>query len=337
MEAMRLTLMLGAMIAGVTLSGCIRVITRTSTGDGPDVSVSSAGQTISTNDEGNGMSSVEVGNNNLEVKAAGPTKSEDRPVSPIHGVRVYSIIRLMYSRGPESTVRISAQENVLPHVTVEVKEGVLAVDLAPGNYHHLTSIVVTVTSPSLDSIELSGASQSDATGIEADKLRLSISGNSTLHALGSCKDLDAEISGAASLSGQIAAERTSYFQISGNASANVLGPSHDSVKGEISGSGSLTMANIATDALDLTLSGTSQSTASGSARSAQVTAEGASQAEFGDLAVGIFGAQASGASKISVEATKTLKAEASGAANIEYTGHATVESSASGAGHISPR
>ena len=127
-------------------------------------------------------------------------------------------------------------------------------------------------------------------------------------------DLDASGAAAVDLSG---------FQSSQNLQVDVSGASR--VQGDIES------GDLQTD-----VSGASTLRLTGSGEDADVKASGASTADLAAFSVANANANASGASRISLDVSGVLKAEASGASTVQYTGNPTVErSDASGASTIS--
>lgn len=331
---MRPVLIVNALAASLCMTGCLHITA--SIPKGPIVSFSVGGaHATSYTDEGNGISSMQVGNG-PEITAAGDQKSEDRNVPTFTGVAVADIISLEYTQGPADSVRVSAQENILKHVKTEVnKDGVLNIELEEGNYHHVGAIIVTVTSPTIKYLDASSSSRAKATGIDTDKLELGCSGGSTMNITGKCGELKGDVSGGATLGGSLLCQRNTTLEVSGSATAELSGPSSESADFQVSGSGRLKYSDLRTNVFSINLTGGSQGDLSGSAKSGKVVAEGAGQANIEDLAIDVCDAEASGASTIRANVTSSLKAEASGASNITYKGSPVVHKSASDASNVS--
>jgi hypothetical protein len=97
---------------------------------------------------------------------------------------------------------------------------------------------------------------------------------------------------------------------------------------------SISQMEVESNVVDLNLSGASKLTMSGEATTLHATVSGASTLNGFSFPVENATVDASGASKINVEASATLKATASGASIILYRGGAAVTSNASGASSI---
>ncbi len=97
---------------------------------------------------------------------------------------------------------------------------------------------------------------------------------------------------------------------------------------------SICQLSIDTKRADINLSGASRLTVVGKCESLTAKISGASELSAYNLNTGVVDADASGASKVSVTASQTLKATASGASVIFYKGSPSVTSSVTGASTV---
>ncbi|HWA35779.1 MAG TPA: head GIN domain-containing protein [Cyclobacteriaceae bacterium] len=122
---------------------------------------------------------------------------------------------------------------------------------------------------------------------------------------------------------------------SGASSSTISGFKGDAIDLVLTGA-SISQVSIESKRADINLSGASHLTVTGKGEVMNAKISGASELYAYNFAAGMVDADASGASKINVFATQTLKATASGASLIYYKGSPSVTSSASGASTVAP-
>lgn len=108
---------------------------------------------------------------------------------------------------------------------------------------------------------------------------------------------------------------------SGGSRTNLTGfASGESMQFNLSG-GSQVQGDMTTGDMSANLSGASNLAVEGRGGAVRVTAAGASTADLGEFAAGDVDVEASGASRVEVNASGTLNARASGASTVLYTGN----------------
>ncbi|MFG0320559.1 MAG: head GIN domain-containing protein [Planctomycetota bacterium JB042] len=180
------------------------------------------------------------------------TVAHERPT--FTRVEVRGALELVVEIGPPTPVEVSGDDNILPHLRIEVVGDRLIVEPR----HSISPrcpLVVRATSPDLREIEASGATEVVVHGLDAAVLSLDVSGASEVRVDGRCDHLEAEVSGASDLeltelvaeTAEIEASGASdadlrvdadlHARVSGAASVRNHGPG--AVRGHVSGAGSL--------------------------------------------------------------------------------------------------
>src|SRR4029079_13161503 len=166
--------------------------------------------------------------------------------------------------GPASPIVISAQSDVVSRVTTTGEVDTLVVDIDGAVITE--AIDVTVATPTLDGIELSGGAHLDLRAIQGASLAVSVSGGSriALTAPGTVGALDLEVSGGARADLADLSVEAANVDLSGGANApvhasdlsrvaNATSNASDAVNGTVSGGAHLTVKGDAT--LDVESSG----------------------------------------------------------------------------------
>jgi Putative auto-transporter adhesin, head GIN domain len=162
----------------------------------------------------------------------GPVKDETRTTAAFSLIDVSNGIALTAEIGPTQSVVVHAQENLLPIIATDVQGGTLKIHSTQG-YSTTESVSVTVVTPALTGITMSGGSQGTANGIAADRFTIDLSGGAGLTASGSTSTLALQASGGARAGlGELVAKSVT-LDVSGGSSAIVQGT--DTIVGSASG------------------------------------------------------------------------------------------------------
>lgn len=195
------------------------------------------------------------------TRGSGKVTTENRAVNDFRSVVLAGVGDMTIMQSDSESLTITAEDNLIPLITSEVKNGVLTVGVKPG----LAETSILPTQPikyelhvkNLDSLELSGAGNITAPALKTENLKLDSSGAGaiTLNQL-DLKNLIATLSGAGALkvngqgdsqsitlSGLGAYEagdfktKTASVNISGAGGATVWAT--DALDGKISGAGGI--------------------------------------------------------------------------------------------------
>lgn len=192
--------------------------------------------------------------NTSTIRGSGVRAEETRNVPDFHAIELGVPGKAEIRVGEATSLRLSCDDDLLPHVTTKVRRGVLEIDL-PERYAFRERLRLFITTPALDRFEIQGSGDARITDVDADELALAIEGSGELEANGSVKRLKASIAGSGDMalrglsseqadvsisgSGDVAlrvAELLKY-RIQGSGDIRYIGA--PSVSGGVSGSGSV--------------------------------------------------------------------------------------------------
>jgi len=211
------------------------------------------------------------------VKGSGNVKTETRDVANFHSLKAGGALHIKLQVGTATSFKIEGEDNILPLIKSEVKDGQLLI-YTEKSINPKKDINVTLTTPNIDDLDISGASQLDATGLKADSLNLDFSGASKITLDGAGKDVVVDFSGAS----EVTIDGLHAQKISGELS----GASHLTAKGSI-------------DLVELELSGASEADLyHAPGKNGKITL--------------------SGASTMKIVASEGLEADLSGASDLKY-------------------
>ena len=188
--------------------------------------------------------SISFGDDVSKVKGNGKTATETRAVAAFTAIDATGVGTLKLRVGEAHSLKITADENILPIIKSEVKNGVLVLSTT-GATKSKTDIVFEATAKTIKRLENSGTVSIDARGFDGGDLSVETSGVGSITLIGRVDSLKAELSGVGSLDAdQLTADRVTT-SLSGVGSASVR--AEKSITGSVSGVGSLTWKGAATD------------------------------------------------------------------------------------------
>lgn len=122
--------------------------------------------------------------------------------------------------GAETSLKITAGENIHPYIIVENEDNTLVLSIKSG-LNNVGNIKAEITVPKLKSVEASGACKISVEGISADSFELDMSGACSGDLSGEVKKLEVDVSGATSLDASHLIAENVEIDISGASNAKV--------------------------------------------------------------------------------------------------------------------
>jgi hypothetical protein len=145
---------------------------------------------------------------NPPVKESGNSKSETRNVAAFDEISVRNAVKLILTQSDSYSVKVVADENVLPYVETKVSGSTLSIGMKETfEFNNYSTITVYVSFRQLNALQLFGASTVETTnGIESKSFRISSSGASKISMQIETTGLDVALNGAsyATLTGKAA-------------------------------------------------------------------------------------------------------------------------------------
>jgi Putative auto-transporter adhesin, head GIN domain len=171
------------------------------------------------------------------IIGSGNAVTEQRTVGSFTKVRVDDAIKATVIVGPDITVSVTTDDNVLPDVSTTVTLGRLKVSMQ-GSAQPKTPVTVSITMPSLDDIGAGSASNVIATGVNSTSVSATADSAATLVVRGNADSVAVTASDAASADlGNVPAQ---------SATVNVGSGAHATVNAQQSVSGSVDAGGVVT-------------------------------------------------------------------------------------------
>jgi hypothetical protein len=174
------------------------------------------------------------------VHGSGVRKTETRDLAPFTSIETSGAFEVEVNCQKPASFEVEADDNILPLVQTEVKNGILRVSTTKG-YRSSGGIILRINVPDLESLKSTGAGKFQVSNVKNDSFEIRSTGAATVIASGQSKSLKIGSTGA----GKIDAHNLR----ANNAEVNVTGVAGVDV--------------YATDELDITVSGAGRVTYSG--------------------------------------------------------------------------
>ncbi len=191
---------------------------------------------------------------------SGNVVKESREVSDFHAVDISYPGEVVILQGNTESVKLEAEDNVLPGLQTRVRNGTLEIFYKSENGKHVNPtkpVTITIVIRNLDDVQfssageltidgvitdeldfgLSGAGKVTIADIETRELKLDLSGAGSMDASGKADELKVTISGAGSFDGGDLHSQSAKVNISGFGSATVW--VDDELDANVSGAGSI--------------------------------------------------------------------------------------------------
>ena len=170
------------------------------------------------------------------VRGNGRVKEENRTISAFEKLDAGGAFTIKVQVGPSPSLKISAEENLLRYIRTSVRGNRLVIDTRK-SISPRKEILIEITTPSLSSVDVSGANNVSISNISASDFSLELSGAGHIYAEGDVENLDAELSGAGNIDAKNLKAKNVRISVSGAASADVF--AKESLDASVSGVGSI--------------------------------------------------------------------------------------------------
>jgi hypothetical protein len=241
----------------------------------------------------------QTGGSGPQTVGSGNLAEETREIGDIKGVSLDTVGELEIGLGEENSLRIEADDNILPLLESQVEDGVLYIRTKQGaNFSTRNDIRYTLTVPSgsLERIEATASGSITAPDLESSGMNVGIHGSGNL-TLGNLEtgvfDLEMDSSGNFAMGALQAGSLTLKIQGSGNAA--IAGGKVAEQNVTMESSGAYTARELQSDRAEVEISG------SGNAR---------------------------------IQVAQQLTARLSSSGNLEYSGDPQVDQEATGSGQV---
>ncbi len=138
-----------------------------------------------------------------KIQGNGKQSTEQRTISDASKIKCSGNIDVAITPGATSTLKIDADENLIPYIITEEKDGWLSIRTKDNvNISSSHKVVISVTTNQLQNIELAGSGNITGTGnfTGADHLKLDVAGSGNISLEVNTPEIESNIAGSGNIS-----------------------------------------------------------------------------------------------------------------------------------------
>jgi hypothetical protein len=176
--------------------------------------------------------------NKQVIKGSGNLTSETRNVSGFSAVSLAGSGNVEVAFGPNETVIVEAEDNILPVIETVVEKGVLVIRTKPNyNIQATKPIQIYITMKSLDGVSISGSGNITVSDLNTNSFSVAMPGSGNITVGGTANNVNIALAG----SGNILCEnlKAKDATVTLNGSGNITVNASESLDASIKGSGDI--------------------------------------------------------------------------------------------------
>jgi len=171
------------------------------------------------------------------VRGSGVRKTEQRDLPVFNAIETSGVFDVEVNCQKPASFEVEADDNILPLVETEVRDGVLRVRTTKG-YSSRGGIIVRINVPDLASVSSTGAGKFNISNLKNDKFEIQSTGAATVVASGQSKSLKIGSTGAGKIDAHDLRASDADVNVTGAAGVDVYAT--DELDVTVSGAGRVT-------------------------------------------------------------------------------------------------
>jgi len=174
------------------------------------------------------------------TEGSGVAATQPRNVPAFHSVELAGGNNIVVQVGGKQSVVVTADDNLLNHVTTKVQSGTLVIGNTTGSLTTKSPMSVEVTVPTLSAVTLAGGGNIIVNGIKAESLTVALSGSGNVTGSGTATALGVTLDGSGNVWFTRVAANDVHAVLSG--SGNIFVTATKSLDASVPGSGTISYA-----------------------------------------------------------------------------------------------
>lgn len=170
------------------------------------------------------------------VTGSGKVGKEDRKVPAFHGIAIMIPAQLEAKQGAPGPLSIEADDNLIPYIKTEVKDGVLYID-SKESIQTRSKLSFKVSSAKLDSLQTKGACTAKISDLKGNEFKASANGTVSMNLAGEVNNFVSAIDGTGSVDSSKLKAKKVFVDIKGTGTAKVN--ASETLDATIKGTGSI--------------------------------------------------------------------------------------------------
>jgi len=136
--------------------------------------------------------------NTSNVKGSGNVKTEKRSIASFDSIDANYVGSIQVRSQGQDSLEISGDDNIIPLITTEVKNGTLYIRPTKG-YNPQQKLQIIISTPDLKKFVFDGVGKANLSNVNNDRLEIVVNGVGDFSASGETKEADITLSGVGSL------------------------------------------------------------------------------------------------------------------------------------------
>jgi hypothetical protein len=174
-------------------------------------------------------------NGGTVVQGSGHPATQSRAVTGFSAIHVAGSGTVLVDRTGTESLTITADDNLLPMFTSEVKDGVLNLGVAKGKSFQGKAPIYRITVAALRDIESAGSGDVTANKLDGDSLSVKMAGSGDTKLAGQANSLTISVAGSGSVDASMLKAKNATVTIAG--SGDVTVNASDTLDARVAGSG----------------------------------------------------------------------------------------------------
>lgn len=166
------------------------------------------------------------------VRGSGNVITEKRQISDFTGIETGGIFQVTVVAQKEFGLEVEADDNLLPLIRTEVRDGVLRID-SDSKFKSSNPVRIRISAPDIDRLDASGVSNVSLSNVSNSDIEIHVSGASKVNVSGETERINLDISGASKVNAEELKAKSAVIDASGacQATVNVT----DEIRSDLSG------------------------------------------------------------------------------------------------------
>ena len=181
-----------------------------------------------------GYSHTHIQESGPVVEGSGVRTQEDRELDQFDGVDIATSADFKISRGEKSSIGIAGDDNIVPLISTEVRDGILFV-FVPHSYATNNKLQMLITTPGVRRVAINGSADGFLDAVTEDAVDVAISGSGDLGGIGTVDQLNVTIAGSGGVLLHRLRAKQARVTINGSGDAEVHAT--ESLNATVNGSG----------------------------------------------------------------------------------------------------
>jgi hypothetical protein len=154
------------------------------------------------------------------IEGSGVARREQRQTGDFHSVEIKTGVDVQFTRGDDTGIELSGDDNLLNLIKTEVVRGVLTIS-STKSYQMKSPLIVSLRGPHLSSVTMHGAGDIKVTDLQENEFSMELNGSGGVTATGSVRQFNVLLNGSSDVDAEDLLSESANIQILGSGDIEV--------------------------------------------------------------------------------------------------------------------